>query len=203
MDQVEILIFRNAEQDAKRSLEDLLENYSGHANIQINELTWDVAWAETLKIPLYKVGANLSQAGASWIYNFAAMNALRPLTKEVMRAGGEAAFLPAAWESIYAADKREAWAVPWFVDVRVIYYWRDMLEKAQVDEATAFQTSEHMEETFQRLQASGLSTPWAVSTGKDIASVASWIWGAGGELASADGKQVLVNQPKALTGIQA
>jgi len=203
MDQVEILIFRNAEQDAKRSLTDLLETYPGHTGVQINELTWDVAWAETLKIPLYKVGANISQAGASWVYNFAAMNALRPLTKEVARAGGEAAFLPTAWESIYAADKREAWAAPWFVDVRVIYYWRDMLAKAGVDEATAFRTPEQMEETFLRLQASGISTPWVVPTGRELSQVASWIWGVGGDLASADGKQTLVNEPQTLAGIRA
>ena len=38
----------------------------------------------------------------------------------------------------------------------MIYYWRDLLEQAGVDERTAFQTPEHMEETMQRLQASGV-----------------------------------------------
>src|SRR5262245_17839972 len=203
MDPVEILIFRNPEQDAKRYLQKLLETYPGRAGVQITELGWDVAWAETLKIPLYKAGANVSQTGASWVYNFAAMNALRPLTKDVARMGGEAAFLPTAWQSIHAEDKREVWAIPWFVDLRVIYYWRDMLERAGVDEATAFQTPEKLEETFLRLQASGISTPWAVSTGKELSQVSSWVWGKGGDWAGPDGKQTMLDQPETLAGIRA
>jgi len=203
MDPVEIIIFSNPEQDARRPLEKLLQRYDSQAGVQINDIGWNVAWSETLKISLYKAGGDVSQVGAPWVYNFTTMKSLHALTKEVPNLGGEAAYLPAVWQFVYAEDHQEVWAVPWFVDVRVIYYWRDMLEKAGVDEATAFQTSEQMEETFRRLQAGGIATPWAVPTVKDIASIASWIWGAGGELASADGKRVLFNQPEALTGIQA
>lgn len=203
MDPVEIIIFSNPEQDARRPLEKLLKNYRSPAEIHINEINWSEAWSETLKISLYKAGGDVSQVGAPWVYNFTTMNSLHPLTKEVPGLGGEASYLPSIWQFVYAEDRQEVWSIPWFVDVRVIYYWRDMLEKAGVDEATAFQTAEQMEETFQRLQARGISTPWAVSTGKEIAGVASWIWGAGGELASADGKRVLFNTREALTGIQA
>src|SRR6185436_4231983 len=144
-----------------------------------------------------------SQVATSWVYNLAAMNSLWPLTKDVARLGGEEAFLPAAWQSVYAADKHEVWAAPWFVDVRLIYYWRDMLEKAGADEATAFATPEQVEETFLRLQASGLSTPWVVPTGRELPQLMSWIWGSGGELIGPDGKQVLINEPKARAGVRA
>jgi len=203
MDPIEILIFNNPKQSAWRPLEDLLQNYPGPAGVHINEIGWDVAWGEMLKISLYKAGGDVSQVGVPWVNNFTSMNSLYSLTQEVPRLGGEAAFLPAAWQSVYAEDGQEVWAIPWFVDVRMIYYWRDMLEKAGVNEATAFQTFAQVEDTFLRLQASGISTPWAVPTGRDIAGVASWIWGAGGDFASPDGKRVLFNQPEALAGIEA
>lgn len=203
IDPIEIMVFVTAERGEKRYLDQLLSAHGSQQNIGVREVSWDAAWGETLKTVLYKVGPDISQVAMSWVYNLAAMNALWPLTKEVARLGGEAAFLPAAWQSVYAADKQEVWAVPWFVDVRIIYYWRDMLEKAGVDEATAFSTPEHVEETFLRLQAGGLSTPWVVPTGRELPQLMSWIWGSGGELMGPDGKRVLINEPPAMAGIRA
>src|SRR5262245_30377059 len=167
MDQVEILVFTTPDRGERRYLEQLLADHNPQGNVQVTDVGWDAAWAEALKMALYRVGADVSQAAVSWIYNFASMNVLLPLTKEVTQLGGEAAFVPASWQSVHTHDKREVWAAPWFVDVRVIYYWRDMLEKAGVDEATAFLTLERMEETFLRLQTSGFSTPWVVPTGRE------------------------------------
>src|SRR5689334_12900299 len=61
---VEIIIFSNPEQDARRPLEKLLQGYDSPAGVQINDIGWNVAWSETLKISLYKAGGDVSQVGA-------------------------------------------------------------------------------------------------------------------------------------------
>jgi multiple sugar transport system substrate-binding protein len=87
--------------------------------------------------------------------------------------------------------------------VRVIFYWRDMLEQAGVDERTAFRTPEQVEETMGRLQASGIDAPWGIWGDRKnvmLQNVASWIWSAGGDIISADAKQILFDQPEAMRG---
>jgi multiple sugar transport system substrate-binding protein len=87
----------------------------------------------------------------------------------------------------------------------VLYYRRDLLEKAGVDEKTAFRSHSHLIKTLKKLQASGISTPLVLAT-KNIAppglhSLASWVWGAGGDFVSADGNSTLLNQPEMRTGL--
>jgi multiple sugar transport system substrate-binding protein len=56
------------------------------------------------------------------------------------------------------------------------------------------------------LQASSTASPWVVPTRyarNTLHNVASWVWGAGGDFISADGKQTLFNQAEARTGIRA
>ena len=81
-----------------------------------------------------------------------------------------------------------------------------LLEKAGIDERSAFQTHEQLEQTLRGLTESGVAFPWGVPTrhSRDtLHNIASWIWSAGGEFASADGKHILFNEAKARAGIRA
>jgi multiple sugar transport system substrate-binding protein len=134
------------------------------------------------------------------------MNALRPFAPEEIDAlGGQEAFSEAAWGSSRRTIWHQTWALPWFADPRAIFYWRDMLEEAGVDEESAFQTFEQMEETLQRLQDSGVATPWVVPTRYKLAilqSSASWIWGAGGDFIDSEGGRTLFGEPEARLGLR-
>jgi multiple sugar transport system substrate-binding protein len=174
---------------------------------QLSEMAWGEAWEKLVKAAIYRTGPDVSQVGAPWVSNFVAMSALRPFSKrEVGAMGGPPAFLSAAWESTMVAGERRVWAMPWLADVRVIYYWRDVLEQVGVDEGTAFQTPERMEETLARLQAGGVESPWLVPVRYPFATLhclVSWVWGAGGDLVSADERRVLFAQPDAHAAMRA
>jgi len=86
----------------------------------------------------------------------------------------------------------------------VIFYWRDALETAGVDEISAFSTPQQMEETFKRLQASGYNTPWGVPTSPTadtVHHIASWVWGADGDFVAASGLRTAFSSPESLAGI--
>jgi multiple sugar transport system substrate-binding protein len=82
-----------------------------------------------------------------------------------------------------------------------------MLQEADVDEQSAFQTPAHVEQTLDRLQTSGVSkAPWTNTVQipfLTLQNVASWIWGAGGELVSAGGRNARFSEPAALAGARA
>ena len=196
------------DEDALAILRQAVDDFQkSHRNIQINltELSWTTAWSDLVRVGLYKDGAEISEVGSTWLGSFVGMDALRPYTlPEVAKVGGAAAFLSSAWQNGSLIGDDTVWAVPWLSDTRVIFYWRDMFEHAGVDEAAAFQSFERMDETLARLQSHGIATPWAVTTRRTantLYNISSWVWGAGGDFMSADGKRMLVAEPEARAGM--
>jgi multiple sugar transport system substrate-binding protein len=175
--------------------------------VRLRPIVSKVALDELTKFAIYKKGPDVSQIGSTWLEGLADMDALRPFgAEEVKTLGDPADFVPASWKSVTLPGQPEMWAVPWLADVRVLFYRRDILKQAGIDEQVAFQTPEVMEQTLAQLRTSGVDIPWVVPTQhswRTVHNVASWVWGAGGHLLSADGKQILFNQPKALAGFRA
>ena len=194
------------------SAEQLRERLAGfrqaHRNVDLplSVLTWDTAWSDLVRIALYKDGADMSEIGTTWLGSFVGMDALRPFTlPELSRMGGEAAFLPASWQNGSLIGDQTQWGIPWLADTRVIFYWRDMLEHAGLDEATAFQSFERMQDTLARLQATGIPTPWAVTTRNThntLYNIASWVWAAGGDFVTADGAHIALDEAATKRGLQ-
>jgi multiple sugar transport system substrate-binding protein len=91
------------------------------------------------------------------------------------------------------------------VGARLIFYRRDLLLRAGVDEDAAFATSENFERTLHHLQEHHVPTPWivpTVHTHTTLLNAASWVWAAGGDFISPDGKHVLIAQHQALAGLR-
>ena len=160
-----------------------------------------------VNIGIYKRGADLSEVGTTWIGSFVSMNALRPFKPaEIDQIGGEKVFLPTAWQTTSLVGDGRVWAIPFLSDVRVIFYWRDMLEKARVDEATAFASFEGIEDAFSRLKKI-IPAPWAVptdvSTQDTLHNASSWVWAVGGDFVSADGRKIGFASAQVLAALKA
>lgn len=186
--------------------QELLRDFELRHNIpaSVDSIGWDVGRTQLINFALDKRGPDVSEMGTTWVSGFTAMNALRPFeTYEITRFGGPSAFLPIAWQSGLTPDGR-VWSIPWLTDTRIIYYRRDWLAKAGIDEATAFQTFDRLTETLDCLRASGVAVPWVIPTNREtitLHSVAPWVWHTGGTFIRADGHQTRFSEPEALAGI--
>jgi multiple sugar transport system substrate-binding protein len=103
-------------------------------------------------------------------------------------------------------DEHAIYSIPWTGDARVVYYRRDVLYKAGIEAATAFSSAAQFERTIARLQEKGVTVPFALPTRRSrmaVHNLASWVWGAGGDFLSPDGKEIVFHQPRALDGIKA
>jgi multiple sugar transport system substrate-binding protein len=195
--------------DLYDELQTALAEFEAQTRIQVRlrPIVSKAALDELTKFAIYKKGPDVSQIGSTWLEGLADMDALRPFSaEEVKTLGDPADFVPASWKSVTLPGQPEMWAVPWLADVRVLFYRRDILKRTGIDEQVAFQTPEAMEQTLAQLRASGVDIPWVVPTQhswRTVHNAASWVWGAGGHLLSADGKRILFNQPKALAGFRA
>ncbi|MBN1888651.1 MAG: extracellular solute-binding protein [Thermoflexales bacterium] len=196
--------------DPVGDLRPLLDQFEAeyHVPVHVDAFSWATGWASLVKLALYKTGADVSEVGTNWVGNLVTMMALHPFHKtELAALGAPSAFLPTAWQGGSVLGEKEVWAVPWLADTRLIYYRRDWLQQAGIDEASAFLTPAALKQTLGQLRASGVSaTPWIVvtqSTSLTLHNVSGWVWAAGGDWISPDGKRILFDQPEARAGLKA
>jgi multiple sugar transport system substrate-binding protein len=195
------------ENNITQSLVEKFKNIFPQAQVDVSSLLWESYKEELTNIAIYRRGADVSQAGAPVVSDLVAMNALRPFSAgEMASLGGESVFTKIAWQSSLRLAENKVLAIPLFSDPYAIIYWSDMLEDAGVNETQAF-TQEHIEETFERLQARRIEYPWLIpfhsDTYSSIHGVASWVWAQGTDFVSADGRKALFTDQAALTGLQA
>lgn len=175
--------------------------------VELQVFDWGEAWTEFMKINLYHHGPVVSESGDTWMGSLIARNSLRPFTEnEVAATGGAGAFLEDMWQSCLDPESRQTFAIPWSLDTYLVYYRRDLLVRAGVDEASAFARPEDLIRTLEQLQAAGVRIPLAIPTGGNslnvIHNASSWIWNVGGDFISSDGSRLLLTRPETLTGLR-
>jgi multiple sugar transport system substrate-binding protein len=96
------------------------------------------------------------------------------------------------------------WAIPWSIYTFVLYYRRDMLEKAGIDPATAFVTTKAMRDTFMQLVKNKMA-PWAfpsLNPYADLVHIASsWARANGGDFMGHPANEPLFAKTKASEGL--
>lgn len=206
MVEIEFSVMEGDEGEAQHLLP-LLEAFQEqyHIHVNLTGITWSKGWGEIAKFGIYGHGPDVSCIGTSWIGSLAAMQALRSYTaQEVRTLGGADAFFESIWHTGFLPSDETLWAVPWLGDPMVLYFWKNRLKKAGINNyEAAFSTDAALLATLKQLQESGVDHPMALTTtAKSIIvhEAASWIWNAGGDFISPDRRQITFNQPAALAG---
>jgi ABC-type glycerol-3-phosphate transport system substrate-binding protein len=208
MVEIEFSVMEGNAGDAE-NLRPLLDAFEKQYRIHVNltGIPWENGWAEIAKFGIYGHGPDVSSIGTTWIGSLAAMQALRSFTPQEVRAlGGTDAFFEPSWRSGFTPHDPDPWAIPWLGDVLDFYYWKDCFAKAGIQNIeAAFASDDALVETLEKLQRSGIPYPLSINVTKmDIIlhEAAHWVWAAGGDFVSADGKQVIFTQPAAMEGFK-
>ena len=195
------------DQEAIDQLKGMLDAFRKRTRIQVDlkVINWQDGWSELLQIALFRDGPDVSEMGNTWVGDFARMMALRPFTpSEIKQLGGSDAYLRSSWESGIIDEELDVWAVPWLADTRILFYRRDLMKEAGIDEETAFSTHDQLVQTLEQLKEH-VKIPWSIPTQQatmTLHHVASWIWGAGGNFFTPDGRKPLFDSPEALIGLE-
>ena len=175
-------------------------------SVNLSWFAWNDIWRELMNVGIYRREPDLAEIGSTWLESLAAMQSLNPFSeRDLNQIGGKEIFFPAAWQNVAASNQKEIWGIPFRADARVIFYWKDLFENASVDASEAFSTAESMTASFTKLQEAGIPA-WIAPTNEThntVYTIASWIWGAGGDFLSSDGKRTDFGSPAARRGIQA
>ena len=98
--------------------------------VEVQQLPWSAAHEKLLTAFAGDVTPDLCQLGNTWIPEFAALNALEPLEARVAASSVIAPddYFGGIWDTNRVTDR--LYGVPWYVDTRILFYRRDLLERA-------------------------------------------------------------------------
>lgn len=207
-DELEFLAWSRSEESlaALQAAINLFQVDNRSVSVSVNSPVPAMMWTEIINTALYRQGADIGEVGSSYITSLRGMDSLRPFTAaEIADMGGQDAFVQSLWDSGFDSKSNQLWAIPWRADTRIIFYRRDLLAKAKIKEEGAFATPAQMEQTLQTLKDSGIEVPLTLGTAAPQALTSfstCWVWGAGGDYISPDGKKVIFDSPEALAGFR-
>ena len=174
--------------------------------VKISYKNWDSAWSDMMRAGHRRgVLPSVSEVGTSWVPDLARMDALEPVPAALQEElGGEKDYVSQSWKSCFLLGDAHMWAVPWVCGSRVIYYRRDLLDKAKLDPDVAFSSPDAMLDALERLRDAGVQRPWITSNISSLNTlhlISTWIWAAGGDFISEDGQHLLFAEQQALEGM--
>ncbi len=210
MNTVEISLCFNQGQQTNHLL-DLLKSSNDSSladlRLEVRPMYWGSYKPEITNMALYGRGVDISQVGFPLTPDLVGMNVLRVISPQMLaHLGREALFHPNIWKIAKRHKDGILWSLPWMVDPRAIFYWKDLLEDADVTAETAFQSAESMEAACQQIKAHGIEAPWVWGLDDGFAivhSAASWVWGKGGDFISPEGTRAAFFEKNALDGLEA
>ncbi len=212
MEEIEFSVFDHGA-DAIAKLRSALADFEARQRIRVRltVLPFAGAWAKIVQMALYGDGPDVSAIGTSWLGDFVRMAALRPFSPaEVHLLGDATDFFTANWRSAVLADETPGveptvWAVPWLADTRICCYRADLFERAGLQAADVFQSAAQLETALIRLRDNVPALPLAIPSHRSrlaLHTLASFIWGAGGNFVDEHSGALVVDQPAALAGMR-
>lgn len=213
-----------------QDLEDVLSDFKKEhpeIDIIITCIDWGAAWTKLTTAATSGIAPDICQIGSTWVGAISAMGALLPLNDRISELGGSDAFLPAIWETAGIENSGIVTAIPWFVDVRALYYRTDIFKKLGLT-TKDLETWESFEKTLEKIKqakvvmdkngnmyygeegekklkepGSVLVAPLGIPGKNDwnvVHNFAPWIWSAGGDWLSRDRTTSILNSEEVLKG---
>ncbi|MFH1783787.1 MAG: extracellular solute-binding protein, partial [bacterium] len=177
-------------------------------DIDVKLIPWQDAWRSIMTAASEKKGPDILQVGSTWNGTLAHLGVLKEITQEVYDSNiASDNFVPAAWSSCQFPGSQRISSLPWFTDIRAMYYRADIfrernLSGEELDDWHSF------EKTCKKLKGFMLGDKeigvFGVSGQQDamlVHNIAAWIWGAGGDFLTPDGKEAAFNSDESLNGI--
>jgi multiple sugar transport system substrate-binding protein len=101
------------------------EEANPDANVTVTAIPWEAAHNKLSGAIASGEGPDVSLIGTTWMGEFAEAGGLEPTPEGLVEEGD---FFPGAWESTEVGGT--SYGVPWYVETRVLYYRKDLAEKA-------------------------------------------------------------------------
>jgi multiple sugar transport system substrate-binding protein len=153
-------------------------------DVEVTPVPWDAAHDKIATAIAGGQTPDVSMVGTTWMGEFAATGALDPTPTDLI---DSSQFFEGAWNTTIVEDT--SYAVPWYVETRVIFYRKDLAEAAGVEPPTNW---DELKSFVTALQEQGVEWGIDLHTGGTGAwqTFMPFAWQAGAEIAE-DGEFTL------------
>lgn len=168
---------------------DFMAKNSG-VTVKVTAVPWDAAHNKISNAIAAKSTPDLSLIGTTWMGEFGAAGALDPTPSNI----DKSKFFSGAWDTTVV--KGTSYGVPWYVETRVIYYRKDLAEKAGITSAPANWDDL---QTMAKAMVDKAGAKWGINL--QAGGTGSWqtvlpfVWQKGGGIIDSAGKFTLDAQP--------
>lgn len=176
-------------------------------NVSYEVVGWGDAYGAIQTAVQGGEGPDVTQMGTTWVPTFGTMGGLHTFTNaEIEEVGGADAFVDASWAT--ASIYENVVSLPWFADVRGMFYRTDVFEQAGVDPDEAFATIDNFIAGLEAIAESDQDIAPFVHPGRNDWNVwqnaSQWGWAYGGEILrqNEEGQWVAAfNEPEFVAGV--
>ena len=196
----------------KEDMDALLKPFTEKTGVKVDTevVGWDVQFDRIRNAAISGEGPDVTQAGTTQVPFFAALGGFEDINPRVEDVGGKSAYANGVWQTTQVTGRDGTWALPWFTEARAIYYRKDVLKKAGVDEATAFTDWDAFRGTLEKVkqvkEINGKPIEPFGSPGKKafdlVHHVMPFVWDAGGAELTDDNKKSAIASPEAEQGVK-
>ncbi|MEW4369355.1 sugar ABC transporter substrate-binding protein [Paenibacillus kandeliae] len=167
--------------------------------VEVQSIPWDNAHDKLLTAVASQSGPDVVQMGMSWIPEFADAGALQDLSSYVDKYPNLKAdnYFKGARTKMTYNDKLVG--IPWYIDTRVLFYRKDLLQQAGYDKAP--QTWDELKDAATKLAARGNGNYGILLDSKDQLFTLPFAWENGSEVIDSN-NQAQLNQPPYVETIQ-
>lgn len=135
---------------------------------------------------------DIVQIGTTWTPYFADRGVILDITNSINI--NKDLYFPCTIENCKICGSDRIYAAPWFIDARILLYWKKAVDNPEED----LKDWEHFEETCKRIQERienkdedlrGMEAAFAIGIARDwdlLHELAIFIWGAGGKIIEVD-----------------
>ncbi len=162
------------------------------ADVKVTAVPWDAAHDKIANAIAAGETPDVTLVGSTWMGEFAEGGGIEPIPEDLV---DEGEFYEGAWGSTEVGGT--AYAVPWYVETRVLYYRKDLAEKAGWTEAP--QTWDDLKQFTQDLQSKG-GAEYGISL--QPGGTGSWqtmmpfAWSNGASFTNEDGTEYTLDSPE-------
>ncbi|MEP6692668.1 MAG: sugar ABC transporter substrate-binding protein [Gemmatimonadaceae bacterium] len=126
-----------AEGEVVQQLMPDFEKENPGVHVRVQQIPWTAAHEKLLTAFVGNATPDVAQLGNTWIAEFVALDALRPLDAYIAASKTlkKDAYFPGIWQTNVMDSV--TYGIPWYVDTRVMFYRTDLLKRAGYDSVPA------------------------------------------------------------------
>jgi multiple sugar transport system substrate-binding protein len=176
----------------------VFEEQNPDITIDIQAIPWDNAYDKLLTGIAARRLPDIAQMGTTWMAGFGAMGVFEELTPYIEKSDiiTEDHFFDASWQTVSLQDG--IYGIPWYVDVRVMFYRTDLFKEAGYDKAP--DNWEELYEISKKLAEREGNYGISLMT-NEVQQFFPFVWQNGGRILDDEGN-IVVDSPEFIEAIE-